>query len=95
MIKNQFGEASRWDIANAWSNGDDMGLYNIGDEPGAVKWNPRAAFFYLYYFGVPPSGSTGGPLNYASIKANAAAQNGGIILNLPDRAVIFFIAQRR
>lgn len=174
LIKNQFGEASRWDIANAWSNGDDMGLFNIGDEPGAVKWNPRPAFFYLYYFrkyfgdrmvsstvpngenilcyassfssgesgiivvnkntvlktiqvniqnfhpgtnyywyvlregtsngdfpesvsinDVPPSGSTGGPLNYVVIKANAASQNGGITVAVPARAVIFLVAEKK
>ena len=26
IIKNQFGEASRWDMANGWSGGDDMGF---------------------------------------------------------------------
>ncbi len=50
IIKNQFGEASRWDIANGWSNGDDQGMFNNGDEPGAPLWNPRPSFFYLYYF---------------------------------------------
>jgi hypothetical protein len=50
IIKNQFGEASRWDLANGWSNGDDQGMFNIGDEPGAPLWNPRPAFYYLYYF---------------------------------------------
>jgi hypothetical protein len=50
IIKNQFGEASRWDLANGWSNGDDQGMFNIGDEPGAPLWNPRPAFFYMYYF---------------------------------------------
>jgi hypothetical protein len=50
LIKNQFGEASRWDFANGWSNGDDQGMFNIGDEPGAPLWNPRPAFFYMYYF---------------------------------------------
>jgi len=50
IIKNQFGEASRWDIANGYSNGDDQGMFNIGDEPGAPLWNPRPSFFYLYYF---------------------------------------------
>jgi hypothetical protein len=50
IIKNQFGEASRWDMANGWSNGDDQGMFNIGDEPGAPLWNPRPAFYYLYYF---------------------------------------------
>jgi hypothetical protein len=50
IIKNRFGEASRWDIANGWSNGDDQGMFNSGDEPGAPLWNPRPSFFYLYYF---------------------------------------------
>ena len=53
IIKNQFGEASRWDIANGWSNGDDQGMFNAGGaggEPGAPLWNPRPSFFYLYYF---------------------------------------------
>ena len=50
IIKNQFGEASRWDLANGWSKGDDQGMFNIGDEPGAPLWNPRPAFYYMYYF---------------------------------------------
>ncbi|HEY6082860.1 MAG TPA: alpha-L-arabinofuranosidase [Chitinophagaceae bacterium] len=50
LIKNKFGEASRWDLANGWSNGDDQGMFNSGDEPGAAKWNPRPAFYYMYYF---------------------------------------------
>ncbi|MCJ8210502.1 alpha-L-arabinofuranosidase [Mucilaginibacter sp. RS28] len=50
VIKNKFGEASRFNLANNWLNGDDMGMFNIGDEPGAVKWQPRPAFYYQYYF---------------------------------------------
>ncbi|MCL6523041.1 MAG: alpha-L-arabinofuranosidase [Thermoflavifilum sp.] len=50
LIKNQFGEASRWDLANGWDNGNDMGMFNIGDEPGAPKWNPRPAFYLMTYF---------------------------------------------
>lgn len=49
-IKNKYAMTSRWDLANGWSNGDDHGLFNIGDEPGADKWNPRPAFYYMYYF---------------------------------------------
>jgi hypothetical protein len=171
LIKNQFGEASRWDIANGWSNGDDQGLFNIGDEPGAIKWNPRPVFYHLYYFhkyfgdkmvtdsvvgdssllsysssfssgqcgtvlinkgsvnetvsisiknfraganyywytltggtdngdfsgsvfvnGNPPTGPTGGPLNYAGIQAFQASQNGGIIINAPPKSVTFMVA---
>jgi hypothetical protein len=50
FIKSQYGEASRWDLANGYAGGDDMGMFNIGDEPGAPLWNPRPAFYYMYYF---------------------------------------------
>ena len=51
MMKNSFGMAARWNFANGWDNGDDHGMFNIGDAPGGVpKWNPRPDFFYLYYF---------------------------------------------
>jgi hypothetical protein len=51
VIKNGYGTALRWDIANGWENGDDHGLFNLGDEPdGIAKWNPRPAFYHLYYF---------------------------------------------
>jgi hypothetical protein len=50
FIKAQFGEASRWDLANGYSSGDDQGMFNLGDEPLAPQWNPRPAFYYMYYF---------------------------------------------
>ena len=50
IIKNKFGEASRWDFGNGYDDGNDMGMFNVGDEPNAPKWNPRPAFYYLYYF---------------------------------------------
>lgn len=49
-LQNKYGMTGRWDLANGWSDGNDMGLFNIGDEPGVVKWNPRPAFYYMYYF---------------------------------------------
>lgn len=49
-IKNKYGETSRWDFANGWSDGNDHGLFNIGDEPGGTIWNPRPAFYYMYFF---------------------------------------------
>jgi hypothetical protein len=49
-IKNKYGMAARWDLANGYNNGNDHGLFNNGDEPGVVKWNPRPAFYYMYYF---------------------------------------------
>jgi hypothetical protein len=50
FVRNGFGEASRWDLANGYANGDDMGMFNVGDEPNAPLWNPRPAFYYMYYF---------------------------------------------
>jgi hypothetical protein len=49
-LKNKFGMTSRWDLANGWGGGDDHGMFNIGDEPdGVPKWNPRPAFYHLYF----------------------------------------------
>lgn len=49
-IKNKFGMTARWDLANGWSNGNDHGIFNIGDEPGGIpKWNPRPAFYHMYF----------------------------------------------
>ncbi len=50
IIKNNFGEASRWDLANGYDNGDDQGMFNNGSEPNAPLWNPRPAYYYMYYF---------------------------------------------
>jgi hypothetical protein len=49
-LKNKYGLTARWDLANGWSGGNDHGLFNIGDEPNVSKWNPRPAFYYMYYF---------------------------------------------
>lgn len=50
-LKNKFGMTARWDLANAWSNGDDHGMFNSGDEPdGVPKWNARPAFYHMYFF---------------------------------------------
>src|SRR6185295_12270791 len=49
-LRNKYGLTSRWDLANGWTNGNDHGLFNIGDEPGVPLWNPRPAFYYMYYF---------------------------------------------
>ncbi len=50
MIKNKYGMACRWDMANGYANGNDHGLFNKGDEPGIPKWHPRPAYYYQYYF---------------------------------------------
>ncbi len=51
LIKNEYGQASRWDLVNGYGGGNDHGLFSAGDEPdNNVKWNPRPAFYYMYYF---------------------------------------------
>lgn len=50
MIKNKYGMACRWDLANGYANGNDHGLFNKGDEPGVPKWEPRPEYYYQYYF---------------------------------------------
>ena len=172
IIKNQFGEASRWDLANGYASGDDQGMFNVGDEPGAPLWNPRPSFYYLYYFqrcfgdrmvydtlraanadlttwsstftsgqagtiivnsgtvnhivsvdfqhfpagknyywyvltggtdngnfsgqvyvnGTGPSTATGGPLSYATLKANSAPLNGTIKVTVPALSVVYLVA---
>ena len=51
LIRNKFGMAARWNLANKWDNGNDHGTFSTFDEPGRFpKWNPRAVFYYMYYF---------------------------------------------
>jgi len=49
LVKNKFGMASRWDLANAWDNGNDHGMFSYGGEPNVPMWNPRPAFYYYYF----------------------------------------------
>lgn len=48
-IKTGYGAALRWDLANAWDNGNDHGMFSYGGEPGVANYSPRPAFFHLYY----------------------------------------------
>lgn len=51
LMRNRFGLACRWDLANAWENGNDHWLFSQGEGPsGEQRWEPRPAFYYLYYF---------------------------------------------
>lgn len=50
FIKQGYGMSNRWDLVNGWDNGNDMGLFSSGGEPGVDSYNPRPAFFYMYYF---------------------------------------------
>ncbi|MBV8391299.1 MAG: alpha-L-arabinofuranosidase, partial [Mucilaginibacter sp.] len=89
LLKNKFGMASRWDLANGWSNGNDQGMFNAGDEPdGVAKWNPRPAFYYMYYFqkyfgdrmvGSSVTGGNGDVLSYASSFSSGEA--GVVVVN--------------
>ena len=50
-LKNKLGMTARWDLANGWDDGNDHGMFNIGDEPdGVPKWNPRPVYYYMYFF---------------------------------------------
>jgi hypothetical protein len=174
ILKNQISMASRWDLANGWDNGDDQGIFNIGDEPGAAKWNPRPAFYYMYFFqkyfgdrmvsatvngnpkmysygstfssgeagvvlvntgstnaaaivtfknylagsnyyyytltggadnapfshkvlinGVGPSGTSGGPANYASLPASTASVAGGITVMVPAYGAVYLVVDKK
>lgn len=50
LIKNEFGDATRWDLMNGWSNGDDHGMFSSSDEPDVKLRTPHAPFYYMYYF---------------------------------------------
>ncbi|HEY0742930.1 MAG TPA: T9SS type A sorting domain-containing protein [Chryseosolibacter sp.] len=50
LIKNNYGLACRWDLANGWNNGNDHGMFSQGDASNDPKWNPRAVYYYMYYF---------------------------------------------
>jgi hypothetical protein len=50
-LKNKYGMTARWDLSNAWEDGNDHGMFSKGDEPdGIPKWTPRPAFYHLYFF---------------------------------------------
>ena len=52
LIKYRYGMACRWDLANAWDGGNDHGMFNSPEAPApdAPDWNPRPAFYHMYYF---------------------------------------------
>jgi len=49
-MKCGFGATSRWTLANGWNNGNDMGMFSTGSEPGVLQFSPRPVFYSLYYF---------------------------------------------
>jgi len=51
LIRNEYGQATRWDLANGYGGGNDHGTFSQGDEPdNSVKWTPRPVFYSMYYF---------------------------------------------
>ncbi len=172
-LKNKYGMSARWDLANAWDNGNDHGMFSNGDEPGVPKWNARPAFYHMYYFqkflgdrlitstsdnadlisyassftsgqigvtlvnrsasaqlvqikfqtfnvgtrfywytltgggdngefsrkvlvnGQGPSGVAGGPANYASINPYSANTINGVNINVPARAIVYMVIDKK
>ncbi|POY37462.1 alpha-L-arabinofuranosidase [Solitalea longa] len=88
LVKNNYGMASRWDIANGYNNGNDMGSFSMGDDgDGVTKWSPRPSFYYMYYFqkyfgdrmfSSSVSGSNSNILTYASSFSNGG--DAGLVL---------------
>lgn len=87
LIKNQFGDATRWDLMNGWSNGDDHGMFSSSDEPGVKLKTPHAPFYYMYYFqkyfGDELVGSTvSGNSNVVAYASSfSSGQNSVVIIN--------------
>jgi hypothetical protein len=50
FVKNDYGMGMRWDFINGWSGGDTHALFSTGEEPGVDPYNPRAPFYYMYFF---------------------------------------------
>ncbi|RPD42030.1 alpha-L-arabinofuranosidase [Chitinophaga barathri] len=83
LMRNRYGLACRWDLANGWENGNDHGLFSQGEAAsGEQKWDPRPAFYYLYYFrhclgdrfiNAEVSGSNSGINAYASTFSSGEA----------------------
>jgi hypothetical protein len=68
MAKNGYSMAARWDLANGYDSGNDHGMFSTGGEsPTVPKWNPRPAFFYMYYF----QNFFGDNLIYSEVRTNS------------------------
>ncbi|MBN2413092.1 T9SS type A sorting domain-containing protein [candidate division KSB1 bacterium] len=49
-IRDGYGMAARWDLANGWSDGNDHGTFSYGGEPGVNLFAPRPVFFHMTFF---------------------------------------------
>jgi len=91
VLKNQISMSCRWDLANGWSNGDDMGMFSNSApyqdaEPNAPAWNPRPAFYYMHYFQQfigdhLVSSTSGNPAIIAYGSSYSSGQAGVILVN--------------
>lgn len=85
LIKNQYGQAMRWDLANGWSDGDDHGLFARADEPGVEEDTPHAPFYYMYYFqkyfgDYMVASSVSGSNNVVSYASSFSSGESGIVV---------------
>ncbi len=95
LMRQQFGMASRWDLANGWNNGDDHGLFSQGEvASGESRWAPRPAFYYMWLLRktlgdrcIPATVGAGAAdvLAYASSFSNGALQV--VLVNKGNSAV--------
>ncbi len=87
LIKDQYGQASRWDLANGWDSkapGDDHGLFSFG-QPTVPDFTPRPAFYYLYYFQKyfgdrMINSSVTGSSNIASYASSFSSGQAGVVI---------------
>lgn len=49
----------------------------------------------MYVNGNGPSGVSGGPADYTSLKAYAASTSDGVKVDIPARAVIFMVVDKK
>jgi hypothetical protein len=97
LIKYRYGMACRWDLANAWDGGNDHGMFNTprAPAPDAPAWNPRPAFYHMYYFQKYFGGRMvwSGTQGNKSIKSFASifssGQVGLIVANTSDSTKVF------
>jgi hypothetical protein len=97
LIKYRYGMACRWDLANAWGGGNDQGMFNTprASAPNAPAWNPRPAFYYMYYFQkyfggrMVWSGTQGDKAIKSYASTFSSGQVGLVVANTSDSKKIF------
>ncbi len=97
LATRQYGMACRWDLVNAYNNGDDHGMFSRGDEPGIPLWNPRPDFYYMYYFRkclgdrlLPATSTDTAVVVYASSFSDG--KKGLVLINISDEEKSFSLS---